>query len=136
MFGLTLAATAGVQTAQAAPLSAHVLRGSENFQLAGCGLGVRRGPDDDCTPVRPWRGARSAYFHGYNDGYVWHGARSAYFHGYNDGYVDGYHQGVASTALPYAGYVRTYPLYLPSIRSCGLNYSYSCSFGVCAARCW
>ncbi len=47
----------------------------------GCGLGVRRGPYNDCAPVSVYGGYYRAYVHGYYRGY-----RRGYYRGYHDAY--------------------------------------------------
>ena len=50
---------------------------------SGCGLGVRRGPYDGCTPV--YDRYNSSYYNGYYNGYY-----EGYYAGYNDAYYGDY----------------------------------------------
>jgi len=123
-FGLSLfVVIASAHLAAAAPLISSFKATSADVQLAGCGLGVRRGALDDCEPVRIFRREHNAY-------------RRGYYRGFGDGYVQGY----ANGSNPYASYYglrnAIYPYHAPPFPQCGLNYSISCGFGVCWRRCW
>jgi hypothetical protein len=106
-----------VRTADAniiAPLSSGV----PQFQLvSGCGLGVNRGPYNDCSPV-----------------YLSvHRKRHAHDRGYYRGYREGYYQGYVDRVYPYVSYYRE-----PYVfgRECGLGYDIVSTFGTLWRRCW
>ena len=97
-----------------APLSSGV----PQFQFVnGCGIGVHRGPDNDCLPLYP----------------LVHRKRYAYDRGYYRGYREGYYQGYVDRSYPYVSYYRA-----PYVfgRDCGLGYDISCTLGICWRRCW
>jgi hypothetical protein len=81
---------------------------------SGCGLGVRRGPYDGCTPIYH---AHGAYYRGYRRGYV---------RGYRDGYYDG----------PYVHYSDNGGAIAVDRGFCGFGSYLSCSQGLCWRFCY
>jgi hypothetical protein len=115
ILAITLALSASANGANIiAPLSS----GEPHFKLvSGCGLGVNRGPYNDCSPVyRPI-----------------HRKRYAYGRGYYRGYREGYYQGYGVHLDPYVSYYRA-----PYVfgRDCGLGYDIVATFGTLWRRCW
>jgi hypothetical protein len=104
--------------ATAASIIARLPSSVPQFQFVnGCGIGVHRGPYNDCLPIYPPV---------YRKRYV-------YPRGYYQGYREGYYQGDIVRLQPYASYYRTPYLFG---RDCGLGYDISCFLGICWRRCW
>jgi hypothetical protein len=127
-FGITVA---GVYTATAASIAPI----SSQFALivpvgSGCGLGVRRGPFFDCTPVHVYGGSYSGYHRAhvrsYKRGYF-RGYRSGYYRGYRDAYY-GYDSGFPETYYQNNGFA------LENLANCILGPTSSvcgCRWGLC-----
>lgn len=105
--------------ATAASVIAPLPSGAPQVQFVnGCGIGVRRGPGNDCQRVYPPAPRK----------------RHVYRRGHYRKYRKGYHRGKVAGAQPYVGFYRIPHLFFG--RQCGLGYDISCLPGICWRRCW
>jgi hypothetical protein len=93
---------------------------------SGCGIGVRRGPFDGCTPIY---GVYGGYYGGHYRGYYlgYHrGYRRGYYRGYRDAYYDG----------PYVRYHDDGGVIAVDKGFCGFGSYLACSHGSCWRFCY